>query len=138
VKRPSSDPYVFKLDADTAWKTIGNKPVRYEGRLLAGYIDTIRHLIGTPFGGVKTFQEKYIASWFDNTAGIIFGRTAAGIAKGGFSDLDAMERLAELTEVSIVNDAEIGHVPPQMTFVNGAYAGIEVADGKASVITKFI
>ncbi|NYF25117.1 S66 peptidase family protein [Sporosarcina sp. JAI121] len=161
-----SDPYVFKLDTETEWKTIGNKPVRFEGRLLAGCIDTIRHLVGTPFGDVKRFQEEFIAGekivwalensdmdapdfyrsilqlhnagWFDNAAGIVFGRTAAGIAKGGFSDVDALERLGELTGLPIAYDADIGHVPPQMTFVNGAYAEIEVVEGKAIMKTKLI
>lgn len=160
------DPYVFKLNEETEWKTIGQGPARFEGRILSGCIDTIRHLVGTPFGDVRKFREQFIpdekivwalenydmdapdfyrsilqlhnAGWFDHTAGIIFGRTAAGIAQGGFSDIDAMERLAELTGVPIVYDADIGHVPPQMTFVNGAYAEIEVADGKAKMITKLI
>lgn len=161
-----ADPYVFKLDTETEWKTIGNQPVQFKGRLLSGCIDTIRHLVGTPFGDVKKFQEKFIAGekvvwalensemdapdfyrsilqlhnagWFDDAAGIIFGRTAAGLAKGGFSDVDAMERLAELTGIPVVYNADIGHVPPQMTFVNGAIAEIEVAGGKASVTTRFI
>lgn len=160
------DPYVFQLDTETAWMTIGNHPVRFEGRLLTGCIDTIRHLIGTPFGDVKKFREKYVAhdsiiwalencemdaadfyrsilqmhnaGWLDNTAGIIFGRTAAGIAQGGFSDVDAMERLSNLTGIPIVYNADIGHMPPQMTFVNGAYAEIEVAQGKAVLKTKLI
>ena len=160
------DPYVFKLDKKTEWKTIGQGPARFEGRILSRCIDTIRHLVGTPFGDIGKFRKKFIpkektiwalensdmdapdfyrsilqlhnAGWFDNTAGIIFGRTAAGIAKGGFSDIDAMERLAKLTGIPIIYDADIGHVPPQMTFVNGAYAQIEVADGKATMITKLI
>ena len=160
------DPYVFKLDKLTEWKTIGDKPVRFEGRILSGCIDTIRHLVGTPFGDVRMFQEKFIsgdkiiwalencdldapdfyrsilqlhnAGWFDQAAGIIFGRTAAGIAEGGFSDIDAMERLAELTGIPVVYDADIGHVPPQMSFVNGAYAEVEVADGKATMVMKLI
>ncbi len=160
------NPYVFKLDRETEWKTIGQQPVRFEGRILSGCIDTIRHLVGTPFGDVKAFREKFIAGdkiiwalencdmdapdfyrsilqlhnagWFDKTAGIIFGRTAAGKAEGGFTDVDAMERLAELIGIPVVYDADIGHVPPQMTFVNGAYGEIEVADGKASMKMKFI
>lgn len=160
------DPYVFKLDTKTEWKTIGDKPVEFEGRILSGCIDTIRHLVGTPFGDVRGFQEKFIsgdkiiwalenceldapdfyrsilqlhnAGWFQHAAGIIFGRTAAGIAEGGFSDIDAMERLADLTGVPVIYDADIGHVPPQMTFVNGAYAKVEVADGKARMTTKLI
>nr|WP_124069936.1 S66 peptidase family protein [Filibacter tadaridae] len=162
----SSEPYVFNLDTDTSWKTVDDMPVRFEGRILSGCIDTIRHLIGTPFGNVQAFRDNFIpnekivwviencemnapdfyrsilqlynAGWFTHTSGIIFGRTAAGIAVDGFTDIDAMERLAELTGVPIVYDADIGHMPPQMTFVNGAFVEVEVASGKAVVTTKFI
>lgn len=160
------DPYVFKLDMNTKWKTIGNRSVQFEGRILSGCIDTIRHLIGTPFGDVKAFRDNFItgekvvwalencemdapdfyrsilqlhnAGWFDNAAGIIFGRTSAGIAKDGFTDVDAMERLAELTGIPVVYDADIGHMPPQISFVNGAHAAVKVADGKATMTMKFI
>ncbi len=160
------DPFVFKLDLETEWKTIGNRPVQFEGRILSGCIDTVRHLVGTPFGDVKAFREKFIAGdkiiwalencdmdapdfyrsilqlhnagWFDHTAGIIFGRTAAGQAQDGFTAVDAMERLAEMTGLPIVYDADIGHVPPQMTFVNGAFAQVKVAEGKAVMTTTFV
>ncbi|KXH87234.1 S66 peptidase family protein [Sporosarcina sp. HYO08] len=160
------DPYVFKLDCDTEWKVIDGDGAQFEGRLLAGCIDTIRHLVGTPFGDVKAFQKKcipgdqiiwalencdldapdfyrsilqlYNAGWFDHASGIIFGRTAAGEAKEGFTDIDAMERLAELTGIPIVYDADIGHVPPQMTFVNGAYGKATVKNGKGKLETSLI
>lgn len=159
------DPYVFKLDTNTEWKTIGGKPVQFEGRILSGCIDTIRHLVGTPYGDVKAFRDNFIrgeeivwalencemdapdfyrsilqlhnAGWFDSTAGIIFGRTSAGTAKDGFADVDAMERLAKLTGIPVVYDADIGHMPPQMSFVNGAYAIVNVSDGKAEMTMKF-
>lgn len=162
----SPDPYVFKMDMTTDWKMIGAQSVRFEGRILSGCVDTIRHLIGTSFGDVNGFREKFIpnekivwalencelsapdfyrsilqfhnAGWFDHAAGIIFGRTAAGEAVEGFTDVDAMGIIMELTGVPVVYDADIGHVPPQMTFVNGAYAEIEVAEGKATMITRFI
>ena len=160
------DPYVFKLDMDTEWKTIGGQSVQFEGRILSGCIDTIRHLVGTPYGDVKAFRDTFIpgekivwalencemdapdfyrsilqlynAGWFDCAAGIIFGRTSAGIAKDGFTDIDAMERLANLTGIPVVYDADIGHMPPQMSFVNGAYAEVNVDDGKATMTMEFI
>ena len=49
-----------------------------------------------------------------------------------------MERVAELTGVPVVFDADIGHVPPQMTFVNGAYAAVNVTAGKATLTMEFI
>lgn len=97
-----------------------------KGRLLGGCIDTMRHLIGTPYGDVQEFQQTYIqnepivwylencelsatdfhrtlmqmqqSGWFDHVTGIIFGRTSAGQEVGGFTTLDALERLAETTK----------------------------------------
>ncbi|EPD49777.1 hypothetical protein HMPREF1210_03224 [Paenisporosarcina sp. HGH0030] len=154
-------PYVFNLDTETKWETVYNRPVEMKGRLLGGCMDTIRHLIGTPYGDVKTFQQTYLANepivwflencdmsatdfhrtlvqmqqtgWFDYASGIVFGRTPAGQEVGGFTTLDAMERLAESTNLPIIYNADIGHVPPQMTFVNGAYAVIKASDGKGEV-----
>lgn len=40
-------------------------------------------------------------------------------------------------QVPIIYDIDCGHVPPQMTFINGAYAKIEVADGKGLVTQHF-
>jgi muramoyltetrapeptide carboxypeptidase len=160
------EPYVFKLDAPTEWKTIGDNPIQVEGRILSGCIDTIRHLIGTPFGDIHSFRDKFIpnekiiwvlensdmdapdfyrsllqfyhAGWFEHTSGIVFGRTDAGKAKEDFTYIEALERIAKLADVPVVYDADIGHVPPQMTYVNGAFAELKVADGKAVLTTKLI
>jgi muramoyltetrapeptide carboxypeptidase len=155
------DPYVFKLDTETNWVTVGNQPVEMQGRLLGGCIDTIRHLIGTPYGNVQEFQQKHIhnepivwylencelfatdfhrtmlhmqqSGWFDHATGIIFGRTSAGQEVGGFTTLDALERLAETTKLPIIYNADIGHIPPQLTFVNGANAVIKATNGKGEM-----
>lgn len=155
------DPYVYKLDTETNWETIGNQSVEMKGRLLGGCIDTIRHLIGTPYGNVQEFQQTQIqnepivwylencelsatdfhrtlmqmqqSGWFDQASGIIFGRTPAGQEVGGFTTLDALERLYEKTKLPIIYNADIGHVPPQLTFVNGADAVIKAANGKGDM-----
>jgi len=44
-----------------------------------------------------------------------------------------MERLSQLTGLPIAYDADIGHVPPQITLVNGAKAKVKVENGRASV-----
>jgi muramoyltetrapeptide carboxypeptidase LdcA involved in peptidoglycan recycling len=35
--------------------------------------------------------------------------------------------------VPVIYDADIGHIPPQMQIVNGAYGKVEFADGRATV-----
>lgn len=161
-----SNPYVFKLDSNTKWEVIGGGDVTIAGRLLGGCVDTIGNLVGTPFGDIPSFQKDYLnhepilwylencefsapdfhrtllqmhyAGWFDNASGIIFGRTPAGQAVDGFTLVDSMQRIKELTQLPIIYNADIGHVPPQITFVNGAVGKVRVADGKATVITEFI
>lgn len=160
-----NDPYVYKLDSSTAWKTIGTDTIELEGRFLGGCIDTIRHLVGTPYGDIASFQKNFLndepilwyfencemnatdfhrsmlqfayAGWFDNAAGIIFGRSPAGQEVGGFTVLDSMERLKEMIGLPVVYDADVGHVPPQITFVNGAQGRVSVENGKGRVITTF-
>ena len=155
------DPYVFKLDTETNWRAVSHSPVEMKGRLLGGCMDTIRHLIGTPYGNVKEFQETHLreepilwyfencemsatdfhrtllqmhqSGWFENAAGIVFGRTSAGQGVGGFTTLDALERLSATTNLPIIYDIDLGHVPPQLTFINGAYAEIKASNGKGEL-----
>ncbi|MBS4201667.1 LD-carboxypeptidase [Bacillus sp. FJAT-49732] len=158
-KQPN--PYVYELDTPTSWKTLNGKPLNVDGRLLGGCIDTLQNLVGTPYANIKSFREKYVknekilwylencemsatdfyrsllqlhyAGWFEQSSGIIFGRTSAGEEVNGFSTFDAMERLSQMTGLPIIYDADIGHVPPQITLVNGAKAEVKVENGLASV-----
>ncbi|MNC44749.1 hypothetical protein D3C75_936670 [compost metagenome] len=52
-------PCVFHLTEPTCWKSVSSTDVHMRGRLLGGCIDVIRHLIGTPFGDVRHFQQNY-------------------------------------------------------------------------------
>ncbi|MBS4196615.1 S66 family peptidase [Lederbergia citri] len=155
------NPYVFELDTPTSWKTLDGKPLQIDGRLLGGCIDTLQNLVGTPYADIKAFREKYVpddkilwyfencemsatdfyrsvlqlhyTGWFEQSSGIIFGRTPAGKKVEGFTTWDAMERLSQMTGLPIAYDADIGHVPPQITLVNGAKAEVKVENGHASV-----
>ncbi|MCG7345599.1 LD-carboxypeptidase [Sporosarcina sp. ACRSL] len=158
------DPYVYKLDSPTEWKVLGEDTIELEGRFLGGCIDTIRHLVGTPYGDIASFQNNFLndepilwyfencemnatdfhrtmlqfvyAGWFENAAGIIFGRSPAGQEVKGFTVLDSMERIKDLTGLPIIYDADLGHVPPQITFVNGASGKVFVENGKGHVTTS--
>jgi len=156
------DPYVYTLDTQTNWQTISDQTVEMKGRLLGGCMDTIRHLIGTPYGNVHEFQQTHLqnepivwylencemsatdfhrtllqmqqSGWFAHASGIVFGRTSAGEEVGGFTTLDAMERLAVETNLPIIYNADIGHVPPQITLVNGAYAEIKASNQQGEMM----
>ncbi|UOY92832.1 LD-carboxypeptidase [Ectobacillus sp. JY-23] len=158
-------PCVFHLTEQTEWKTITGDDVHIEGRLLGGCIDVIRHIIGTPFGDIAKFQKEHIhdepivwyfenceltttdvrrtlvqmklAGWFENCSGILFGRSAANKEVGGYTIEDVYRDLQDELQIPIVYDVDCGHVPPQITFVNGAYAEVQVSKGKGTVIQHF-
>ncbi|WP_379129499.1 S66 peptidase family protein [Paenibacillus sp. sgz500958] len=164
-----SDPSscVFHLTEPTKWKVISEQNVHIQGRLLGGCIDVIRHLIGTPFGNVRHFQEKYInnepvvwvlencelsatdlrrslvhmklAGWLDHCTGLIFGRSSANQTVQNYTAQDVYKDLADELGIPVVYDVDCGHVPPQITFINGAYAEIEVnaAEGTGTVKQYF-
>ncbi|WML38213.1 LD-carboxypeptidase [Neobacillus sp. OS1-2] len=158
-------PCVFHLTEKTSWKTVSNHNVKIQGRLLGGCIDMIRHLIGTPFGDVQSFRGKYIngdpviwylencelnttdlrrslvqmklAGWFDHCSGLMFGRSPANTPVENYTAVDVYQDLAAELDIPIIYDIDCGHVPPQITFINGAHAEVEVADGKGTVVQYF-
>ncbi|MBP1948570.1 S66 family peptidase [Virgibacillus litoralis] len=154
-------PHVFHLTEETVWKTISDEDVLVKGRLLGGCIDVIRHLIGTSYGNVLDFQKNTIsgepilwyfencdmpttdlkrtliqmklAGWFDNCTGIMFGRSSANHPVEGYQVQDVYREFESELGIPIIYDIDCGHVPPQMTFINGAYAKVKVDNGKGSV-----
>lgn len=158
-------PVVYQLTEPTEWKTVSGNEEKFEGRLLGGCIDVIRHIIGTPYGEVQTFREQHIpeeqvvwflencemsvadlkrsltqmkyAGWFENCAGILFGRSAASEPVEGYTVEKMYQDLAEDLSMPIAYDIDLGHMPPQITFVNGAYAEIQVSNGKGTVKQEF-
>lgn len=159
-------PYVFNLTEKTEWKSISKNNVKIKGRLLGGCIDVIRHLIGTPFGDVRKFNEQYInnepivwffencdlsttdlrrtliqmklAGWFKNCSGIMFGRSAANTPVGNYYVEDVYNDLFEDIRVPIIYDIDCGHVPPQITLINGCYAEVELSKEKGIILQHFI
>ncbi|MFF3925660.1 S66 family peptidase [Paenibacillus lactis] len=158
-------PWIYHLTEPTEWKSVTGAPAQMKGRLLGGCIDVIRHLIGTPYGDVTSFQQQYIgnepilwyfencelsttdlrrslvqmklAGWFANCSGILFGRSAANHAIENYEAEDVYQDLTRELGVPIVYDIDCGHVPPQMTLINGAYAEVDVKDGKGMVVQTF-
>jgi muramoyltetrapeptide carboxypeptidase len=159
-------PYIFNLTEKTEWKVVSEKSVKVNGRLLGGCIDIIRHLIGTPFGDLKTFSERYInnepiiwffenceltttdlrrtlvqmklAGWFNNCSGIMLGRSSANNPVGNYKVEDVYKELYEELQVPVIYDIDCGHVPPQLTLINGSYAEVEIIEGgKGTILQHF-
>lgn len=158
-------PHIFNLSEVTEWKTVTGRSTEVEGRLLGGCIDVIHHLIGTPYGAVGKFREKYIpgepvvwyfencemsttdlrrclmqmklAGWFDNISGILFGRSPANMPVENYTVEDVYATLSEELDIPVIYDIDCGHLPPQVIFINGAYATIKVENGKGKVAQTF-
>ncbi|MWV46442.1 LD-carboxypeptidase [Paenibacillus sp. HJL G12] len=158
-------PCVFHLTEPTAWVAVSGGKVSLKGRLLGGCIDVIRHVIGTPYGDVRSFQRDTIggepvlwylencelnmadqrrslvqmklAGWFDYCSGLMFGRSGANRPVEGYKAEDMYRELAEELQVPIVYDIDCGHVPPQITLINGAYAEVEVENGQGKITQYF-
>lgn len=164
VEGAEPSPFLFHLNTRTQWKTVSGDAVSLRGRLLGGCIDIIRHIIGTPYGDVRHFQEAFIhqepviwyleycelntvdlrrslvqmklAGWFENCSGVMFGRSGTNTPIDNYMEEDAYKELSEELQLPVVYDLDYGHVPPQMTLINGAYAEVNVAGG-AGVITQY-
>ncbi|MCU7558463.1 S66 family peptidase [Macrococcus capreoli] len=158
--------YVYNFDKKTEWKAVNSQYIKIEGRLLGGCIDVIRHLVGTPYGDVTQFRDDYLegepviwylencelspadfrrslvqlkyAGWFDNCAGILFGRTPVNFDSNGYTIEDVYQDLFNDLEIPIIYDIDCGHQPPQITLINGAYGIVEFEDGKGIITQKFI
>ena len=134
----------------------GEQDVQIEGRLLGGCMDVLKCIIGTSYDTTKEFCQRYPegilwylencempvtelyrtlwqmkeAGWFANAKGFLIGRTMSSAAKDDFTYEDAMHQVFDDMHVPVVYDVDFGHVAPQWTMVNGAFATFEYHDGK--------
>lgn len=57
----------------------------------------------------------------------------------GYEYTDLYEELHKELHIPIVYDIDCGHVPPQMTLINGAYAEVQLQqEGKAVLKQTFL
>ncbi|MDZ7671821.1 MAG: S66 peptidase family protein [Halanaerobiales bacterium] len=164
VKEDTFPPY--NLTEEVKWKIINNKKsTKFNGRLLGGNLDVICKLIGTPYDQVneyinkfsdegiiwyfescemdstdihRTFWQMEQNGWFKNTNGFLYGRVDGYNDVQDYSYVDALKDLAKNIEVPIVYDVDLGHKPPQLTYINGAYAEISVDENEEKIVQKMI
>jgi len=156
----------YNLSEKVQWKLLNSgESCSFQGRLIGGNLDVICKLIGTPFAPVEAFINNYredgfiwyfescnmdstdiyrtlwqmnLNGWFINCRGFIFGRAEGYEDAGDFNFVDSlMYPLADL-KVPIIYDADLGHLPPQLTFINGALASVRYESGKCSIFQQLI
>lgn len=156
---------LFNLTEPTNWTVLNADKAELKGRLIGGCIDTIKHLIGTPYGDIPKFTDEYAkdhghiiylenceqsptelyrslismkyAGWFENVKGVIFGRNN-GTDKEEFSYKESVRQALDFLKVPVILDADIGHRAPQMTLINGSLANLSVSNGKATLTQTFV
>lgn len=158
----------FNVEHDVRWKSLkNNKQESMRGRLIGGCLDTLIHLIGTPYGDLPQFirefkndgtilyfencelspvsvarsliQMKY-AGWFKNINGLLIGRSAAAIGNNpnSLQYVEALHSVLGGFDFPILFDVDIGHQPPQLLLINGAKAEIDFADDAAKIVQTLL
>jgi muramoyltetrapeptide carboxypeptidase LdcA involved in peptidoglycan recycling len=148
----------YILTTPVEWKT-PNGDVDITGRVIGGCIDCLKYLVGTKFDYVSDFIEKYKddgiiwyfdnfalkvgdlyhvlfemkhAGWFKEAKGFVFGRVL-------FEDNDFVMNYEEAiirllgNDIPIILEADIGHVKPTFSLINGAIGHFEASKGKGSL-----
>lgn len=128
------------------------REVMMEGRLLGGCMDCLVNLLGTGYDKVKEFNEAYRedgiiwfleacdlnvfgirramwqmahAGWFATAKGFVIGRPMHYREEMlGLNQYAAVLEIVKEYEVPVIMDADLGHLPPAMPFITGAYATI--------------
>lgn len=154
----------YNLDQEVLWENLNNEDeISLNGRIIGGCIDILSEIFGTKFDYTKDFLEKYkndgIIWYFDNCEfsseglirilwkmknmdyfkyckGIIFGRSATESSYYDISFKEAVKHSLEELNIPIIINADIGHVAPRMTIINGSIANIKSKAGKGSINFK--
>lgn len=152
----------FNLTQEVKWLLLNKKQkVTFKGRCIGGCIDVLTTIIGTKYDYTQTFIEKYkndgfiwyfdiceltpvalsralfqlkASNYFQYVKGFLISRIPSFIPYHG--DLTYKEVILQhLSEydVPILMDTDLGHVPPCIPMVNGAFMEVTFNNQKSKV-----
>ena len=133
-----------------------------KGRLTGGCLDCLANLVGTKYDKVSSFNETYghegiawfieacdlnvmsirralwnldRAGWFDKASAFIIGRPLASFGQEmmGLDQYNAVTGILGKYNVPIIMDADLGHLPPAMPLISGAYVKAQVLEGNLHI-----
>jgi muramoyltetrapeptide carboxypeptidase len=139
--------------------------IEFRGRVIGGCIDTIAWLAGTRYGDIPKFIRKagpqgvvlYLENvgmspldivrvllslkrqhWFEGVAGLMLGRSAAPVpdSSSSLTYVEALHAVLDDLPCAVLYDVDIGHMPPQFTLINGAFAHVEFEEGRGSITQR--
>ena len=147
----------YNLDTKVKWESLNND-FDITGRIIGGCIDCLRYLPGTKYDKTTSFIEKYKKDgiiwyfdifamnsedfyltllqlkelgWFKYIKGVIVGRV---MFPNTFTELTYQKALKKVfKDLPVIFNADIGHVPPKMTIINGSIANIKMEKGKGAI-----
>ncbi len=148
--------YIFTEPVE--WKLLNTDNIHAKGRLIGGCMECLADIIGTPYEDTLGFTQRYKedgfiwyfdifalraeivyntlwhmkeAGWFKHAKAFIFGRVRF---PGTLLDMTYEEAIVRaLPDSPIVFNADVGHVAPRMTMINGSMATLKAADGKGGL-----
>ncbi len=140
---------------------IDDRSVIFSGRMIGGCLDCLINLAGTPWDNAVGFCERYASDgiiwflescdltpmgirralwqlesngWFRHVSGFIIGRPFMYDDRfGSEGPREAVLSILGGHGVPIILDADLGHLPPAMPFISGAYATVRAARGTMHV-----
>jgi muramoyltetrapeptide carboxypeptidase LdcA involved in peptidoglycan recycling len=147
----------YNLTEKVYWENL-NGDVDIKGRIIGGCLDCLKYLPGTKFDNTINFIEKYKddgiiwyfdifsltvedlyctlfqlkeCNWFKYLKGIIVGRV---MFPNSFGEKTYQSVLKEhFPDIPIIFNADIGHVSPKMTIINGSLVHITSASGTGKI-----
>lgn len=151
----------YTLTQKVYWKNLMNKTeIKITGRIIGGCLDILTDIFGTRFDKTKEFIQKYKKdgiiwyfdicelsseqiirtlwklkdnNWFKYTKCILFGRIMTETSYYNISLEEAIQHSLGNLNIPIILNADIGHVSPRITIINGAIATITSKAGKGNV-----
>lgn len=153
-------PTTMPLTEPTQWRVLhGASSLSLHGRLIGGCVEVLGPLAGTSHADVRSWGERQtegtlvylevagtdaydacrhlhamrLAGWFENANGVLIGRTRAPKSEYLTQDEAVLDALARL-DLPIVAGMDFGHVPPYLSFVNGALARVTVDGDRQEIV----
>jgi len=159
VKNPN---VTLKLTEPTQWKVLGKQiDTQFSGRLIGGCFDTISHIICTEYFDIEALNNEYktdgIILYLENAEmsptvfmrallslkykgvfnkinGLLLGRNAMKTNSGKeITSFEALSNAISDLNIPVIFDADIGHLPPNLTIFNGAFAEVSVIKGEGKI-----
>ncbi len=142
------------------------KELAASGRMIGGCLDCLENLVGTKFDRVREFAGSYEkegilwflescdlnvfgvrralwhmrqAGWFENARGFLIGRPGCmGQEMMGLDQYSAVTGVLGELGVPILMDLDIGHLPPQMPLISGAFGEVYAANQDLTLNMKLV